>query len=104
MVFMRMIIVVDIYNISNEQSKRLNIMKLLLAIFVVYIHSGVGEINLETGKVITDLPSWFTYFSYIFSEVIPGCAVSGFFFMSSLLLYKKEFRWMDNIKKRTKMY
>lgn len=90
------------YDISSEQSKRLNIMKFLLSIFVVYIHAKVGEISLQSGRVVFELPKWFTYFSYVFSEVIPACAVSGFYFMSSLLLYKKEFKWGNNIKKRIK--
>lgn len=90
------------YELSIEQSKRIDILKLLFALFVVYIHAGVSDINFSTGAVETVLPKWFTYYSYILSDVLPRCAVPGFFFISSLLLYRKEFGWKDNIKKRLK--
>lgn len=92
------------YQLTDEQSKRLNIMKFLLALFVVCIHNGVGmgEAKLANGVITTNLPTWFDYYSYALSEIIPRCAVSGFFLMSSLLLYRKKFTWKLNMKKRIK--
>lgn len=91
-----------IYDLSEEQVKRINILKMLFALFVVYIHSGVEDIKLSTSNVDVVLPKWFEYYSYVLSEVIPRCAVSGFFFISSFLLYRKEFTWKANIQKRLK--
>jgi hypothetical protein len=69
-------------------------MKLLLALFVVYIHNGVGKVKFANEIITIELPGWFSYYSYALSEVVPRCAVSGSFFMSSLLLYRKEFTWL----------
>lgn len=88
------------YELSQEQVKRINILKMLFALFVVYIHSGVEGVRLSTGEIESALPSWFDYYSYMLTNVIPCCAVSGFFFISSFLLYRKEFIWKDNIRKR----
>lgn len=90
------------YQLTDDQSKRLNIMKLLLALFVVYIHNGMGEVKFANEIITTDLSGWFSYYSYALSEIIPRCAVSGFFFISSLLLYRKAFTWSANMKKRVK--
>lgn len=83
-----------LYDLTKQQSKRLDILKSLFALFIVYIHTN------PTSFVTYDLPVWFECFEYIISELIPRCAVSGFFLLSSLLLYRKEFKWKNNIKKK----
>lgn len=90
------------YKLSEQQIKRINILKILFAIFVVYIHSRQTHIKF-TGEVIDiTLPKWFEYYTYFFSEAISRCAVSGFFMISSFLLYRKDFSWKNNIKKKAK--
>lgn len=90
------------YELTDNQSKRLNIMKLLMALFVVYIHSGVSEIKFSDTVLTASFPNWFNYFTYFMSEVLPRCAVPGFFFMASFFLYRKSFTWKDNIIKKCK--
>lgn len=78
--------------ISDEQSKRLYILKLLMAFFVVYIHC------VPIGGGIA--PRWFELLKYTVSGLISQCAVSCFFLMASILLYRKDVKWKDNIAKK----
>lgn len=88
--------------ISEEQSKRLNILKLLMAIFVVYIHAERSNINFSTEIIALATPQWFELLKYAVSELIPRCATSCFFLMASILLYRKDYIWKDNIVKKCK--
>ena len=85
------------YIISDEQSKRLNILKLLMALFVVYIHS-----NLLNILTLATPPRWFELLKYTVSGLISQCAVSCFFLMASIFLYSKDFKWKDNITAKCK--
>lgn len=91
-----------IYKLSDEQIKRINILKILFTIFVIYIHSKQTDIKFAGEIIDIALPKWFEYYTHFFSEAISRCAVSGFFLMSSFLLYRKEFSWKNNIIKRIK--
>lgn len=90
------------YKISATQSKRLDIMKMILAIFVVYIHSVQQEVRISGTNLILELPIWFEYLTFSISTIISRCAVPGFFFISSILLYRKNFDWFTNFKKKFK--
>ena len=81
------------YNITDEQSKRINILKMLFALFVVLIHSDTGDINFSNEIISADVPVWLEYYKYFLSEAISRCAVPGFYCIASLLLYRKEFTW-----------
>lgn len=90
------------FQITREQSKRLNILKLLFALFVVYIHCNPTKAKLSEEILFVEMPKWFSILQYAISEIIPRCSVFGFFLMASLLLYRKEFSWSENIKKKSK--
>lgn len=81
------------YPLSATASRRLNVYKLILSVLVVYIHanSGVAE--------LTD-PLWLENFQLLISYAIAHCAVPGFFLLSSMLLYRKPFRWKENMRKK----
>lgn len=91
------------FELSNEQSKRFNILKILFAIFVVFFHSNLsGKITFADGVMTYEIPQWIKTICFTFSEAICGCANGGFFIIASILLYRKEFRWKDNMKKKIK--
>ena len=83
------------YSISKEESKRIDILKLLFIIMVLYVHS-------FNENVIESVHPFIYYIEYLISNIISRCAVPGFFLISSILLYRKEFKWLDNIKKKVK--
>ena len=90
------------FAISDEQSIRLNILKFLMAIFVVYIHNNTLKVSFSTETVVTVIPQWFALMKYTVSELISKCAVPCFFLMSSIFLYRRDFKWKDNTIKKIK--
>ena len=90
------------FHISEEQSKRLDILKLLMAVFVVYIHSNLPNVIFSTGTVTLAAPRWFELLKYSVSELISRCAVPCFYLIASVLLYRKDFTWKDNTAKKCK--
>ncbi|MDO4935144.1 MAG: acyltransferase [Phascolarctobacterium sp.] len=88
------------YSLLDSTSERINILKLWLSIMVVYIHSSGTNITLTTGKVIFEVPVWLDTLKFVVSSAISNCAVPGFFFLSAILLYKNNFIWRENCKKK----
>ncbi len=86
--------------LSNSESERIQILKALFTIMILFIHSYGENINFASGNVILNAPEWFRYTKIILSNVISMCAVSGFFFLSAFLLYCKPFLWRENIIKK----
>lgn len=89
------------YNISKEESKRINIVRLICIILVLYIHVRDTEFNLITTN-LTFLKSLMVYIQYYISEIIARGAVPIFFLLSGILLYRKNFTFESNIKKKIK--
>ena len=79
----------------KSESKRINILRAYFAVMVVFIHMYNAEIG-STGNVAFD------GIEYILSRIVSGVAVPGFLLISSVLLYKKEFTWKDNVIKKIK--
>lgn len=90
------------YVITEEESKRIQILKLWLTIMVLFIHSYSETVNFLGTSIELQVPTWLYWTKYVFSGAISGCAVPGFFFIAAILLYRKEFKWIENIKKKTK--
>ena len=88
--------------ISQEDSQRISILKLLMVIMVVFIHSYKTNINYAEEVVAYDVPLWFEIMKYGISEVLCRSAVPCFAFLSAYLLYRKPFTWKENITKKTK--
>ena len=89
----------DAYKITDEESKKISIVKVWFTIMVVFIHSN-NKLNFASGNF--DTPAWLEVLKYFISECISRCAVPGFFLISAILLYKKSFKWKENIKKKIK--
>ncbi len=83
------------YEISGEESDRINILRTYFSILVVFIHMYNSEIS-TTGN------TFFDSIEYVISKAVAGCAVPGFFVISSVLLYKNDFIWTSNILKKIK--
>lgn len=85
-----------LYDISEDMSKRLNIMKFIFMVLVVLIHSNV------TSEISYGLPRYALICKSIIWDGICVVATPGFFVISGLLLYSREFKWLDNLKKKIK--
>ena len=82
--------------LNKENSKRINILRAWCAIMVVFIHSYVEQ----SDYIALGIPTWLHLFKYTISLIISPCAVPCFFIISSILLYRKDFKWKDNIRKK----
>lgn len=90
------------YTLSNEESNRLNILKCIAIIFVVYIHSYAVNVNFAEGTTGLDLPSWLLFFENLISQTIARCGVPSFFLISSILLFMKRRDYKATIKGKIK--
>ena len=90
----------DSYVISPRASQRLDLAKLWFAFMVVFIHSCQEGVNMAGGSVAFETPRWLETLKLLGSEVIPRCAVPGFFLIAGVLLFRKPFTWKDNMKKK----
>lgn len=88
------------YRIDERLSARINILKFLSIIMVVFIHSSpaVTAYNSLSGGSLSK--QCLDFLIYIVSQSISRTAVPLFFLISSILLYSKEFRWLTNMKKK----
>lgn len=92
----------NIYYINEAESRRINIAKVWFTIMVIYIHSYSEAIKFTTGSVSINMPLEYEMIQYILSQAISRCAVPAFFLILSILLYRKQFLWKNNIKKKIK--
>ncbi len=82
--------------IDGEMSERLNIMKFIFMLMVVFIHSdALPELPFEL-----ELPKYVVIFKNFIVDGICTLAISGFFFIAGFLLFSREFSWWDNMKKK----
>ena len=90
------------YRISTEESKRIDILKTLSIIFVVYIHAYAVEVTFAGDHNILEMPRWLSTFEYLISHVISSFAVPMFFLISSVLLFKTERKYVSTLKNKVK--
>lgn len=86
------------YEINEDMSQRLNIMKFVFMVCVVFIHSYA----LPGLPYALDVPRYVAECKEIVVNGICRVAVDGFFFISGLLLFAKEFTWLGNLRKKAK--
>lgn len=94
----------DGYALSGEERERLTLIRAWLIILVVFIHSyGTGtEVRFGSGNMQLVIPAWLQLFKYTVSQVIARSAIPAYFFLSSFFLYRKEFSWQGNMKKKAR--
>lgn len=90
------------YILSKEESSRLNILKYIAIIFVVYIHAYAVDVNFADGTNTFLLPWWLLFFENLISQTIARCGVPLFFLISSVLLFKKQRDYKFTIKEKIK--
>lgn len=88
------------YYFTSDFSKRVNICKVWFTVMVLFIHSYTRAVSMSSGTIVLQIPRWLDTLKYVISESISKCAVPGFFAISAVLLYRKEFSWWENIKKK----
>lgn len=86
--------------ITEEESRRISILKVWLSVMVVFIHLE-NEIS-TVGGAITSLPGWLDTLEFMISRAASRCAIPAFFFLSAYLLYRKPFSWKQNIRKKVR--
>lgn len=90
------------YIINTEESERIKVLKIWLTIMIIFIHSYTEKVVFTEESVVMQVPIWLYWIKFFVSRIISQCAVPGFFFISAVLLYKKNFTWVENIKKKLK--
>jgi hypothetical protein len=93
----------QLYFIDSTLSKRIHSLRFLLIVLVVFIHNIVIErgINFADGTQTFFVPVY-VFKIKEFVGTFTCAAVPLFFIISSLLLYSKEIKFTDNVKKKCK--
>lgn len=86
------------YNgLTQDISERLNIVKWLFTVMVVFIHATALP---EVASEIV-VPEYVKICKKIVTEGVCSMAVPGFFGIAGFFLFRKHFIWMENIKKNS---
>lgn len=84
-----------VYRIDKRDSDRIQILRLIFCLLVVMLHS------YNAGDWAAQAPvRWLERAESALSYAVGDCAVPGFFILSAVLLYKKEFSWGENIRRK----
>jgi fucose 4-O-acetylase-like acetyltransferase len=89
--------------IDENLSKRIHSLRFLLIVFVVFIHGGVIDtnVNFSDGIQTFDVPFYVSKIQE-FTDAITCVAVPLFFLISGYLLYMKEPKFFENLKKKSR--
>ncbi|WP_097003940.1 acyltransferase family protein [Lacrimispora amygdalina] len=90
------------YYIDKQQSERIQIIKVICTIMVIFIHSNSSTASFGNTSITSDFSYWQQIIRYIISECFSRIAVPCFFIVSSILLHSKTFTWASNINKKVK--
>lgn len=90
------------YTLSKEESRRLDFLKCIATIFVVFIHGYSKELNYSNGADAPAFPNWLFISENFVSGTLAQCAVPLFFLISSILLFMKKRNYKTTISKKVK--
>ncbi len=90
------------YRISKEESGRLDILKAIAMVFVVFIHSFSVGMDFADGSGALDLPRWLYLVELGVSQIIARCGVPLYFLISAVLLFKSQRAYLPTIGKKAK--
>lgn len=83
-------------NVTVEVSERINILKWIFIVMVVFIHS--SALPRMSQEIMT--PQYVEICKKIITEGICSMAVPGFFLIAGFFLFRKHIVWSHNIKKK----
>lgn len=88
--------------ITEEESHIIKYLKAVFIIMVLFLHSYQEKINLGSGTLDFASSHWLMTLKWGVSFGISDVAVPGFFILSAYLLYKKDYDYGKNLKKKCK--
>ena len=88
--------------IEENLSKRINSLRFLLIVFVVFIHNNPITVNFSGGVETYIIPIYVKIIRELISNIIARIAVPLFFLISSYLLYSKESKFIPVLKKKSR--
>jgi len=88
------------YALDPECSWRANALRTVAVLLVVVSHAAEGRVNLASGAVVAETTPFFEAFRYVIAKIVAFSTPTIFYAISAVLLYRKEFRWADNMKKK----
>lgn len=91
-----------LYELSKRESNRITFMRAICMVMIIFLHQYAEEINLNGITIEFGKYSFCGGFEYVISRIITFSAVPLFYLISSILLYSKEFTWINNMKKKIK--
>jgi fucose 4-O-acetylase-like acetyltransferase len=86
--------------IDRNLSKRINSLRFLLIVFVVFIHNNPTEVNFAGGTEIYTIPGYVNIIRELLFNIIASIAVPLFFLISGFLLYVKETKFVIVLQKK----
>ena len=91
------------YAISAEDSTRIKVWRLWLALLVLFAHASTNTVYVG-GESIAALvvPNWLAFVDYILTTIIARCTTPAFSLISAVLLFRKPFVWRTNAARKFK--
>ena len=91
-----------VYAISAEDSKRIDVWRLWMALLVLFAHA--YNVRLMVGDGVANMvePPWLRAFQYVTTYIIARCSTTSFALISAVLLYRKPFNWRKNAARKFK--
>ena len=83
---------------GNEEAIRMDILKGIAIILVVYIHAYNTGAGFEDQEVVLELPAWLSAFEDILSQCIARSAVPLFFLLSGIFAFRSKKTYGQNLK------
>ena len=92
-----------IYAISAEDSTRIKVWRLWLALLVLFAHAASETVRVG-GESIASLamPGWLAFINHILTVIIARCTTPAFSLISAVLLFRKPFVWRTNVARKFK--
>lgn len=90
------------YPLTEEESARIDILKFVSIVLVVYIHAYAVSINFSDGSHDLGLPIWLRIFEEVVSQNIARCGVPLFFFLSAVLLFKRTRLFGETLRSKAR--
>ena len=90
------------YAISAEDSKRIEVWRLWMALLVLFAHAYNVAVMVDGGSAQMVQPAWLKFFQHITCTIIARCSTTSFALISAVLLYRKPFSWRTNTVRKFK--